>query len=269
MRSIHALTMVAALSGACAAGGPVFEFRPTDTALRYDMYGANDFSVETPMGSQLSQDSAAIAISVEIGGGGPQGNDVAVVFDAFSARSTAQGTIDGGGLVGARYRGLLKRDGSIEVVEGPEVPARLRGLVDPKSILADLMVPLPPEGHDLAEPWPVTQETVTSTQMSMTTRFNGMARLAGDTVWHGIAARVIVVEGEFQMEGRGTPEGSPAEIAMSVSGSSERSFLWDAARGVMLVGTGSGEGTGQVEVVGMNLSMPAKVTSRSLMELRP
>jgi len=179
MRPLYALTVAVALSGACAASGPVFEFRPSSAPLSYDLSAANEFSVETPMGPQLSQDSAEISISVEIGSGGPQGHNVAVVFDAFEARSTAQGTIDVSALVGARYTGTLRPDGTIEVEEGPEVPAALRDAVDPHSLLADLMMPLPPEGHDLTQPWPVNQETVSRTQLTLTTRFDGSARLAG------------------------------------------------------------------------------------------
>jgi hypothetical protein len=61
------------------------------------------------------------------------------------------------------------------------------------------------------------------------------------------------------MDGTGTPAGSPAEVEMSATGTATARYLWDPVRGVMLAAWVTGEASGDVAVVGMDLSMPIAV----------
>ena len=70
------------------------------------------------------------------------------------------------------------------------------------------------------------------------------------------AARVIVSEGTSTVMGRGMPAGAPGEVAFEVSGQSITRYIWDPERGVMLASSSSTRGSGELEVMSMQMLMP-------------
>ena len=269
LMSLFAATFVAGCAG--AAAGPVLEFRPSGSPLAYDVAVSGSQLVETPMGTQRSNDSAHATVLLEIGDPSGGGWAVSAVYQALSLQTSGglgSTQKEGGELIGMRFAGILSRDGIIEIAEAPDTPPELSDAIDPSALLAELLVPLPPEAHAGAEPWPVSTTTTSRTMLTITSTFKGSARFTGDTIWNGRQARVIVADGAVEISGRGTPAGVPAEIEMVLAGESTRLYVWDVERGVMLASTHTTEATGQVTVVGMDMSMPIEVTARQVVELK-
>ncbi len=260
----------ALLSGACAGGsaGPVFEYGPTDAPLRYQISGSTESAIETPMGPQNQSGTIEATVTVDIGGAVDGGRNVTVVFEALETSGTGIGQVAGGDLIGKPFVGVLAANGEMSFTGVPEVPSALARYFDPAPFLAQLLMPLPPEGGTDLESWPVHQESTESTEMTIFSTLDGTARVVGDTVWNGIPAKIVLVEGEFQMEGSGTPTGSPAELDLVASGPATSRFIWDAVRGVMLASNTDGGGEGVVSLPSMDLSMPMTINSKQTTELQ-
>lgn len=270
MRRLLVPSVAVTLAAACAGGtaGPMFEYGPGGGPLRYVVTSETKTAIQTPMGPQNVDGSTNATVTVEIGAQTQGGRRVSVVLEAFETRGTGVGRLEGGALIGQTFGGILAQDGSMEFTETPPTPANLRDYVDPSAFLSDLLMPLPPSGASDLESWPVQQQTVERTQMTTTSSFEGTARVVGDTVWNGQPAKIVRVEGQFSIEGTGTPAGSPAELQMSVSGPGTMTYLWDATRGVMLTATSRGDGDGTVALVGMDMTMTMSVESEQSVVLQ-
>ncbi len=270
MRKFLIFLSLALLTSACAGGsaGPVFEYGPTDAPLRYSVSGSTDSEIDTPMGPQKQGGKVDATVTVDIGAPVAGGNSVTVVFEAFETNATGVGRLDGGAMVGKPFNGVLASNGEMSFEETPAIPDRLASYFDPTSFLAQIMMPVPPEGGTDLESWPVHQESTESTQMTLFSTMDGTARVAGDTVWNGIPAKIVLLEGEYQIEGSGTPAGAPGEIQMVASGPATTRFIWDAARGVMLASSTEGGGEGTVSLPSMDLSMPITMSSKQTVELQ-
>lgn len=243
----------------CAGGGPIYEFRPTDTPLRYVISDHGDLLIETPMGDQHSTDSTAVAIVLEIGARRGDEREVSVYFEALEIWSGGDITrqhIEGGELIDKRFRGTLSEQGTITVTEAPDIPENVRRAVDPAAIFADFLSPLPPTGGETGEPWNHTSASTAQAAMSLESSYDGMARFAGDTIWNGQPARIIVSEGTTTTSGRGTPADAPGEILFTLSGTSVTRYVWDPARGIMLASGSRVEARGELEVIDMQMTMP-------------
>jgi hypothetical protein len=190
-----------------------------------------------------------------------------VIYEALESQGTVGG-LDASGLLGKPFSGVLGSDGEITFSETPPTPSELARYFDPAAFLSQLLMPLPQGGATGLESWPVHQEATERTEMTVTTVFTGTARIVGDTTWNGVAAKIVAVEGEFEMEGSGTPTGSPAELDMILTGTGTSRFVWDAARGVMLASVSEGSGTGTVAIPSMDLAMPMSLTSKQTTELQ-
>ena len=102
----------------------------------------------------------------------------------------------------------------------------------------------------------------------MTSTFEGAARFAGDTIWNGVAARLIVVEGTLEIEGSGAPAGAPAEMNLLLEGESTRLYVWDTTRRVMLASLMTGKAEGSLSISGMDLQIPARFEQKQEVTLR-
>jgi len=256
-QSLLALGSMLLLS--CAGAGPIYEFRPTDTPLRYAISDHGDLLIETPMGDQHSTDSTNAAIVLEVGARRGDGREVSVYFEAleiWTGGDIAVQHIEGGGLIGKRFGGALSEQGTITVSAAPDIPENVRRAVDPVTIFADFLSPLPPGGGETGEPWNHTSASSAKTAMSVESSYKGMARFAGDTIWSGQPARIIVSEGTTTTTGRGTPAGAPGEILFTLSGTSVTRYVWDPARGIMLASSARVEARGELEVIDMQMTMP-------------
>jgi len=260
VKIIPIMTAVFATACASAAVTPGFEFQPATGPLRYTMHAVNGQVVETPMGVQEGTATTDITFVMDIGGPTAGGLAVSMVLESLEGKSTEQGSYQGGDLIGKPYKGTLRPDGTVEITDGPETPASLSNLFDPREIMSELLPPLPPPDQVGAESWPFRRETTSETSMSITSVTVGTARIAGDTTWNGQAAQVIVTEGEAELTGSGTPPGSPGELELVVTGPVFVRYVWDGARGVMLASSSTAELTGDVTVVGMGMSFPISFT---------
>lgn len=262
----------AVLLAGCAAGvaTALYEFRPTPEPLRYQLSEQTTVVVETPQGNQRSTDTSSATIRLTVGDAAAGGRRVTAAYEALEVRSGGDmGSlrISGGDLIGRDFAGTLAPDGRITVEHEPAIPREVSQYVDPGAWLEDLFPPLPADPN--AASWPVEREVTSEAAMTVTVRYVGVARFAGDTTWNGRAARIILFEGEFSMRGQGQPAGAPAPLEMSIGGKATRRFVWDARRGVMLAASSEADGSGVLELVGMNFSIPASATNRSAVDLLP
>lgn len=270
MRRVPLTWSAAILAAACAGGsaGPLFEYGPTDTPLRYQISGSTESAIETPMGAQNQGGTVEATVTVDIGGAMDGGRAVTVVYEALETSGAGVGRLGGGDLIGQRFVGVLASDGEMSFTGVPTAPATLARYFDATSFLTQMLMPLPPEGGTDLESWPVHLESTESTQMTMFSTADGTARVVGDTVWNGISAKIVVVEADYQIEGSGTPEGSPAELELVASGPVTSRYVWDATRGVMLASSTEGGGEGTVSIPSMSMSMPITMTSKQTTELQ-
>jgi hypothetical protein len=257
-------SFVFALAGCGGAGGPIYDFGPTEAPLRYQASAHSEMLIDTGMGEMRSSDSSTATLVFEIGGPAAAGREVSVTFEALELWSFGdidQQHIEGDEIVGQAYSGTLSDGGAISVTSAPETPAALMRAVDPSDIFANMLPPLPPGGDASAESWSHSTNSTSATAMPTTTVYEGTVRFAGDTTWNGQAARIMVSEGTASVSGRGSPPGAPGEIVLTLSGMSVTRYIWDAARGVMLASSSSFEGEGEIEVPSMQMTMPVEYKS--------
>ncbi len=255
---------------ACAlgAGGPRFEYAPSKLPLRYAIENEQIVVVETPMGAQEANDNTNATVALGVGKQQEDGWQVSAVFEALSGQVTGVGSINGEEFVGKPFSGTLNRNGTIDITEAPEIAGSLAQVFDAKGFLADFLAPTPPSGTAELATWQVRRETVSETQIKMTSSFVGTALIVGDTTWNGESAKIIGTTGTFTLEGTGTPTGSPSEMDMVVTGEATTRYVWDFKKGVMLGAAAKAEGTGKVTLVGMDISMPVSLTVSQRVELQ-
>lgn len=265
-----ALTLATGLSLGCAgAAGPIYEFRPLDQPLRYEISDHGHVRIETPMGEQQSIDSVKATLRVEVAGAAAAGHQVSVTYEAldiWGGDEYNRQHFDGAALAGQPFKGELSRQGHITVKTAPEIPAQVRSATDPAAFFADLMPPLPPS--DAAQTWPHRSTVTAQATMTVTTSYEGEARFAGDTTWNGRAARVIISQGTSTVTGRGTPAGAPGEIVFEASVESMTRYVWDPVRGVMLASMSTAAGGGELEVLSMQMRMPMTIEGSREVRLR-
>jgi hypothetical protein len=272
-RAIHgylSASLVSVVSVTCTvgAGALKFEYAPTKSPLRYVIDNEQAVLIETPMGDQKASDNTNATIVVEIGERREGGWLVSAEFEALSGQAAGVGNLDGADLHGKEFSGTLSQDGTIEITEAPDITGQLAERFDPKAFLADFLTPLPPSGAvDLAT-WQVRRETVSHTQLTVTSSFVGTALVVGDTTWNGETAKIISATGTFTLKGNGMPNGSPGEMAMVISGEARTRYVWDSDNGVMLGAATRAEGKGNVTLVGMDMSMPMTLTVTQRVELQ-
>jgi len=268
MRLHHTTLFAAALATACASGGArsTFDFQPESGPLRYVLTAEDVNIVETPMGTQETSSTSEVTILLETGQSTGNGVAVTATFESIEGSSSEQGSFSGAGLVDMPYTGTILSDGIIEIVDGPETPSALKQFFDPRGMIREFIVPLPPT--DGAESWPVRRETTWDQAIEMTSITAGTATIAGDTTWNGVAAKIIVLEATIELSGSGMPEGSPAELEFAAAGPATLRYVWDAARGVMLGATSEAEMSGEVTVVGMGMTVPIVFMGTGTIELQ-
>ncbi len=266
---IHLTSIFAAVfATACASGGaqPTFEFQPASGPLRYTAIGEDQNRVETPMGDQETSSTSRITVVLETAQRTATGVAMTATFETLEGNTSQEGDFSGGALIGKPYSGTILPDGTIEIAEGPETPGALKQFMDPRAFLTELLVPLPPS--DNVESWPVRRETTYDQMIEMTAVTTGTARIAGDTTWNAVPAKIIVLDATVELSGSGMPAGSPAELEFAAQGPATLRYVWDAARGIMLASVLEAEYSGDVTVVGMGMTFPIVFHSSSTVELQ-
>lgn len=260
MRWISTLAIAAVtLAGCAGAGGPIYEFRPTDAPLSYRIRDHAAMRVETPVGDQTATDSTHATVAIEIAGESNGHRDVRVSFAAlefWSGGDFPKQHVVGDELIGQSFNGQLSPGGIISVTAAPEIPKRIAAAVDAAALVAQLLPALPPGGEAETTPWPDRARLSINTALSVEVSRDGTASFAGDTTWSGRSARVIVSEGITTAAGHGSPAGAPGEVEFSYTGRYVTRYIWDPASGVMLASTATTEAEGELEVREMQLVMP-------------
>ncbi|UCC71697.1 MAG: hypothetical protein JSV86_15145 [Gemmatimonadota bacterium] len=253
------------LAGCAGAGGPTYEFGPSEAPLRYALDDQGTLLVETPVGEQRSTDSTVATLVFNIGGGEAGGHRVTVTFEAlevWAGGDFQQEHFEGGDLLAKPFTGTLADDGSITVTAAPEIAARLEEVANPNALFSYLLPPLPPGGDERTEAWAHTRTETSEAEMTVETFYEGTASFAGDTTWNGTAARVIVSQETVTSMGHGTPAGSPGAIEFTMHGKATTRYVWDPQGAVMLASSSTTELAGELEVIGMAMTMPVSYHGR-------
>jgi hypothetical protein len=260
---------IALVAAACGGGrGPVYQHPETDSPLRYRYAMEGGQAVETPNGTMGSGFDTNAVMLLNIGPVSPEGRSFAVELEAFDATLEGQmgsRRVDGESFIGPVFRGVLGPAGSIELVNVPSVE---EGAFDQNSLFAmftDLLAPLPPGGNASEGEWPHAWVLPAGGGIEGQTSYTGSARFAGDTIWNGIEARLIVSEGEIQLEGTGTPEGAPGEVVLDTDGVASATYVWDPSSRLLLAMKAESRSEGSVLAMGFDL--PIEIRSATHAEL--
>ena len=263
------VVLIAGCAGATA--GPIFEFSPAAGPLTYVVETTIDVLVETPMGDQKMETKTDVTVTLEVGEPLEDGWNFVGTFEALESVSeggTGREIVTADGILGKPFAGVLYRNGVVEIDDSPVVPSRVANTVDPAAMFSELLPPLPPRNHPLTDPWQVSTSSTTKAGIEIVSELTGTGRMVRDTVWDGIPARIIVVSGEAEASGKGRPEGSPAEMEMVVAGPTERTYVWDPIRGVMLSARITNTSEGTVTIMAAGLSMAASLEYEQTVRLR-
>lgn len=254
----------AALAAACGGGrAPVYSFQPSETPLRYSISTEGSQTVETPNGPAGGGYDTEAVLLLAFGDEMTGGRSFSAIFESFESTLESQmgkQKVDGSVVTGQVFRGSVDSSGAIEIREKPEVKV---GAYDQNSLAAmfpDLLTPLPPGGESVEGSWPHAYVLPSGGGLEGETSYTGTARFAGDTIWNGIAARVIVSEGRVHADGTGTPQGAPAEVELNADGDASAVYVWDPEAGVLLAMKAESQSMGLVTTMGFDLPLELNST---------
>lgn len=265
------LLLTAALTAvltACASSPAYYEYQPTDSPLRYVFTASVSNEIETPGGMQRSGGESDAMVTVSVGARTDSSTAFSVTFESFQTAAggnAVSGEPDVEDVAGATFVVALGATGSVDILEAPVIEAEGVSTDDLAGIVISLMMPLPPGGTVTSESWPHKVESPVGSGLEGSSRYDGTARLAGDTTWNGIPSQKIVSEGNWVLTAVGIPPGSPTEIELQMEGTSSTTYFWDPARGVMLGAEAAVKGSGTVAAVGFQ--MPISNTASSTITL--
>jgi hypothetical protein len=262
--SAPVLTVLAGLAAACGSGrAPVYTLQPSEAPLRYAIETEGSQTVETPNGPAGGAYDTDAVLLLTFGGEVSGGRSFSGIFESFVSTMQSQAgqqEFDGSALTSKVFRGSVTSSGAMEIREKPEVTV---GAYDENSLVAmfpDLLTPLPPDGEFTEESWPHAYVLPSGGGLEGETSYTGMARFVGDTTWNGVAARVIVSEGDVHADGVGTPQGAPAEVELAADGSSRSVYVWDPEAGVLLAMKAESQSKGTVTTMGFDLPLELNST---------
>jgi hypothetical protein len=256
-----------ALAG--CASSPVYTYKPTDAPLRYEFKGSVSNEIETPGGVQTSGGETEATAAISIAASSDSGTVLSLTFDSF--RTSAAGG-PGSGESGAEsaedaaFRVAWRPTGAVDILKAPDTDLEGASSDDLAGIAVNFVTPLPPGGSVTSEGWPHRVDAPVGSGLKGSAKYDGVARLAGDTTWNGTPVQKIVSEGNWVLTATGTPTGSPTEIALEMDGTSSTTYFWDPARGLMLAAEATSKGRG--EVTAMGFQMPISNVASSTIALR-
>lgn len=264
---------LAACAGpAAVAPSPSLMYRVPETpSVTYLTEGSQDISIDAgAMGSMTmtANSEAALAMSFAAGAGGIE---VTTRFEKVSASMTQP---MGGSLTASEsdIEGdlvfTLDEKGVGTVVSLPGVKGSAEELVTPESIVHQFFPRLPGRAVNPGDTWTDTIQSETQTgQGNQTSKSVITYTLVGDTVVDGATLLHVSYEGTSDVVGTGTTGG--AEVIQTASGDVEGMFLWDLARGLMVVDESNVDLDGTVEVPAAGMPpMPMTVSGSSTTRLQ-
>ncbi len=252
------------LTGACASGGPIYTFQPTEAPLHYTLSSEGGNEIETPAGAQGATYTSEAALTLAFGEITEEGTPFTVTIESIVLETGG----DFGGsttdlsedLAGKPFAGSMAPDGSLTFTEVPEFARDNLSVADMQRVASALLFPLPPGGNMAVGSWAHRVTLPMGGGLEGESVYDGLISAAGDTVWNEIPATLFVSEGVVHMEGTGQPQGAPSEIDLINEVETRLLYFWDHSRGVLLAIEGSGEGGGDISTMGF--SMPMAVYSK-------
>lgn len=257
---------IATVAGACASK-PIYEFEPTDAPLRYSLSSKGGNEIETPAGVQSASFGSEAWLTLSFGKATDEGTPFTVTIDSIVLKT---GGDFGGGttnlsaeVAGKPFRGTMAWDGALTFTEYPEFSSDNLSGADMQRVASTLLFPLPPGGDLAVAEWAHNVTLPMGGGLEGESVYSGLMSIAGDTVWNGVDAKVLISEGVVEMEGSGQPQGAPAEIDLLNEVEARTVYVWDPQRGVLLAASGSGKGSGDLSTMGFSMPM----TTRSSFEI--
>lgn len=259
--------VLATTTFACAGmSGPILSYQPTPQPLRYTISDQTDVTVSPPGMTMHTNAVTDMTISLTLGSNGAEGREATLTFNEFALDSRGDmGNFNhhGEGMIDQPFSGHLEPEGTLRLVDGPDVPSALLAQFDPVAFVAGMLPPLPPDPN--ASSWPHRLEVTDRTELAATAIYDGVARFAGDTVVNGTSARIIVSEGSATVEGHGTPGGSPGPVDMNLASDVRTVFVWDAQAGVMLASRTEINASGEMMMQGF--AIPLSIEGTTVVDL--
>jgi hypothetical protein len=247
------------VAGACASGGPIYTFQPTDGPLQYTLSSEGGNDIDTPAGAQGATYTSEATLTMEIGAATDDGMPFTVTIESIVLETGGDfggTTMDlSDALAGKPFRGSMASDGSLVFNEVPEFARDNLSVADMQRVVSALLFPLPPGGDVAVGSWKHSVTLPMGGGLDGESVYDGMISMAGDTVWNGVPATLFVSEGVIEMSGSGQPQGAPAEIELVNEVEARTLYFWDHTRGILLAIEGSGEGGGDISTMGFSMPM--------------
>jgi hypothetical protein len=202
---------------------------------------------------------------------GADGLQVTATFQDLSARMTnpmgpAQ-TVSEADIEGDLVFAMTNK-GEGTVVTLPVMSAEAESMASPYGLVHDFFPRLPGGAVNAGDSWTDTIAYDASLQAGEATSSSVLTyTVQGDTLVDGVTLLHVTYEGNAESTGSGVQEGM--EMIQTLSGDVSGMFLWDMARGCMVVAESQGDLSGTVEVPAAGIPpMPMRVTGRSHVRLQ-
>lgn len=252
------LAMLAGCGGMRQASAPIYELRATQSPLEYAAEVQSLTIIETPVGEQEIRMTTTLALTLSYGSRTADGLPFEIVFSEYASEGPGP---DLSAMLGHPFRGTVSDAGEVELTESPDLDIPGFDGTTMAEVINPLMIPLPPGGLLTEDAWSLERTQKPGGGMTGATSFDGSVRVASDTVWNGIPARIIVSSGDIRTRASGTPPGAPGEVDVDTEGESESTYVWDPARGIVLQVSVTTEMDGSVSTQGMVLPLTIETTA--------
>ena len=263
MKHHAALILAAAFLAGCGgtrqAAAPIYDLRATPAPLTYSAVIDHLTIIETPGGVEHHR-TTSLVLSLAYGSATAEGLPFEVVFSEAPAEDGPV-VFDLSTMIGVPFRGVVLTGGDLELTDVPELDIPGYDASTIEELISPLVIPLPPEGHALAEPWPLERSSDPAGGLTGVVTFDGSARIAADSVWNEIPSAVVIVSGEVKVRALGTPVGAPGELEQNMEGDSESTYAWDPTRGIVLGVDVTTEMDGSLEFQGMIFPISTESTA--------
>ncbi len=276
MRRVTALALLFGLSACAGPGGTSpsggLAYRvPDQPNLIYLTGDTTSIDIDAgAMGNMQMSGASAATLAVSFAPG-QDGVQVTATFQKLTARlsqpmggaqSASESDIQGNLVF------TLDRKGKGTVVSAPQLKGAVAQLANPLTVVHEFFPRLPGGPVNAGSTWTDTIQYEISTPEGTTASSTVTTyTLQGDTVVNGASLVKITYQGKANVTGGATTEGM--EVVQVFAGDVSGTYLWDAARAVLVAHEAKGDMTGTVEVPAAGLPpMPLTVSSRSRVRLQ-
>lgn len=246
------------VAGSCGSK-QIYEFEPTDPPLQYTLKSTGGNDIDTPGGSQSASYTSEATMTLAFEKATPEGTPFTITIESIVLKTGGDfgsGTTDlTDQVAGKPFRGTMAWDGSITFTESPELASGNLSGADMQRVASALLFPLPPGGDLAVAEWDHNVTLPMGGGLEGQSVYSGLMSFAGDTVYNGTKAVVLMSSGVVEMTGSGQPEGAPAEVELSNEVEASTVYIWDPQRGVLLASSGGGKGSGSIATMGFSMPL--------------